>query len=189
MKFSVKHKISSFLRELSIVCIGVTIAFIISSKHDKYKQDVLKTNVLATIVSEQIENIERIELSLKLNKEMLTNYDSIIKFIEHPSIGEHNSTVTVGKCIFNDTGYDLAIQSRVLSTLPFTIFKDISWCYKLQVSTTELQSSYINYLGSNIIERDAQFYKAAKNKLQDVNRAFEMLKTDLKDLIENINTS
>lgn len=187
-KTSIKSKILSFLRELFIVFIGVTAAFVISSRAEKTQQNTLKKNVLDVIKQEQTSNVGRIKIALKANKLMLANYDTIIE-----KLGSPNSSITihVNKSIFNDMGFDLAVQSRILSTLHFDVFKDISWCYKLQKSTIELESAYTNFLNGNnkTLSSTAErrvYYMKAQNLLRDVIRSLEMQQKDSQSLIDKL---
>ncbi len=179
----VKGKIGSFLRELFIIVIGVTLAFYISSKHEKEQHNILINNILNAIKNEQTTNIARIDATIISNQQMLQAYDSIISNIK-PSKNE--ITITVSKAVFNDMAFELAIQSGALSSLDFNLFADINWCYKLQKSCIEIQESYISYLEVNTIKK-MQHYISLKNKLKDINRAFELLKEESQSLVNSIN--
>lgn len=178
-------KILSYFRELSIVIIGISVAFAINKWSDSIKSENLKNKVLENMLSDLESNNFQIHKAKEANELMISQYDSLISLIENDSDISLNINFYVSKVVMASTSLELAISMGVLSDVSFDLARDISFCFKLQSDLLEFEKAFFDYLEVKE-ENRLRYYKKARSKAVNYNNAIISLDQTQSQLIEDI---
>lgn len=182
---SMKKGLLNYLHELSIVILGISIAFAINKWSANNKDLEKEKVVMETILSEIENNNFYVNDVIRANDKLLTQYDSVVQVLESSGVDDVNLVLTVSKLLFQDSGMDLAISIGVLSNVDFTLARKISFCYKLQQNILDFEQAYFDYLEVKEDDRKT-YYRTCRVKVSNFNNALKTLDQEQKNLQEEI---
>ncbi len=184
-------KIKEYLKELSIVILGILIAFWISNIGTDFKDRTTQRQVLHTILSELKDNNERIK-STDQNLEIL---QSTFKGIHN---GDSSSTLNIDYIELNlkSIGYETAKNTVIFKDLNYALTSKIVENYESQNSLDELESKMLDELflliknkRKNSQSSDIDFLLLQIRNLKNDLESFDLKQKQLiKDLQEFLKT-
>ncbi len=180
-----ENKFLAYIRELSIVIVGISIAFGINKWSENRKSLEKEKLVLETVVSEIENNNFYVKGAIQANELLLQQYDSVLLLLETENSDQVNIVLTISKLLFQDSGMDLAISIGVLSDVEFQLARDISFCYKLQQNILGFEKTYFDYLEVKE-ENRRTYYNTCRTKVNNFMMALKTLDEEQIQLKEDV---
>ncbi|MCI1648410.1 MAG: hypothetical protein LKI39_13145 [Bacteroides sp.] len=174
-----------YFKELSIVILGILIAFWINNIGAGQKEKATQKQVLNTILSELKENKENI-------KESIANLDSLqsafVQIQETKNNIKHSANITIkytGSDLKN-VGYEIAKYTGILKDLDPGLMSKIVECYKYQDSLNELESSMRNGIFGFFKDKGEDNINYLVLQISILTENFKRLETEQDILIEDL---
>ncbi len=181
----VNKKLIAYLRELSIVIFGVSIAFWMNKWSENTKSLEKERLVLETVSSEIGNNNFYVKEALRACELVVDQYDSVLLLLKTKDQVDVNMVLTISKLLFQDSGMDLAISMGVLSDIRFELARDISFCYKLQQNILGFEKAYFDYLEVEEEDREV-YYTNSRTKVNNFIMALQTLDKEQAQLKETV---
>lgn len=174
-----------YFKELSIVILGILIAFWINNIGAGQKEKATQKQVLQTILSELKENKENIKKSIE-------NLDSLqsafVQIQETRNNTSHSANVTIkytGSDLKN-VGYEIAKYTGILKDLNPGLMSKIVECYKYQDSLNELESSMRNGIFGFFKDKGEDNINYLVLQISNLTENFKRLEAEQNILIEDL---
>lgn len=182
-----KKAILNYIRELSIVIIGISAAFAINQWSEGNKDSRREKQVLQTILSELENNIFYVDDAIESTTKTISQYDSAITLLDVKEANDVGLSLTVSKLLFQTNGIDLAIASGVMENMDLKLARDINFCYKFQNNILEFEKTYFDYFEAQQ-DNKRSYYIQSKVKASNLLNAMKSLHETQLDLKEKIET-
>ena len=162
--------IKEYFKELSIVILGILIAFWINNIGMKYQKHSTQKQVLSAIFNELNDNQKEIKITLENLNQLRLNFEKI----QNTAISSDSSKISIKYTNSNlkSIGYETAKYTGILKDIDYKLVSGIVECYEFQKSTEELETSMKD-----------EIFVFFKNKKQD---NVNYLILQISNLIENI---
>ncbi len=181
-----KKAILNYIRELSIVIIGISTAFAINQWSEGNKDRKREKQVLETILSELDNNLFYVDDAIESTSTTITTYDSALSILNEKGINDVDLSLKVSKLLFQTNGIDLSIASGVMENMDLDLARDINYCYKFHNNILEFEKTYFNYF--EVQQEDEKVYyrqlKVKANNLLSALKSLRSTQIDLKEKIE-----
>ncbi len=180
-----RKAIVDYIRELSIVIVGITVAFAINKWSERNQNHEKEKHVMETVLSEIENNNFYVKEAILANEKVISQYDSALMLLETVGDRPINIIINVSKLLFEETGMELAVSIGVLSEVDFQLARDISFCYKLQQNILDFEETYFDYL--DVDEEDRKrYYRRCKSKVSNFTNALKTLDEDQVELRKEV---
>lgn len=133
----------SYLKELTIVIIGVTIAFWLEGIGESIKRKRLTNKVLVNIENEMQFNKERISGIIDFQNKILDRYDSLLAV--DPENDLSNFGISIIQISANNSAYEIAKSNNILSEIDINLANEITRCYMVQDMLRSIENRMRDY--------------------------------------------
>ncbi len=171
-----------YVKELSIVILGILIAFWINNLWMRHEEHSTKKQVLTVILNELNDNKQETKAALDNLNQLLGNFEKIQKLVS--TSGSYDISIKYTGSNLKSIGYETAKYTGILKDINHKLMSEIVEYYEVQKGTKDLETSvrdeififfksntpnYVDYLmlkTSNLIE-NLQYLEAIQNQLSE----------------------
>ncbi|MCE7996787.1 MAG: hypothetical protein HEP71_32805 [Roseivirga sp.] len=134
----------NYLKELTIVVIGVTIAFWLEGLGARLKRHSLTEKVLENIENEMRYNLDRITSLTSFQDEILNSHDSLMTY--NPDYSVQDFAARFMTISSNNSAYEISKSTNVLSEIEITMANEITRCYYIQDRLLSIEDRLMGFL-------------------------------------------
>jgi len=180
-------KVKEYFLQLSIVILGILIAFWVSNLGSDYKDKSTQNQVLNTILNELIDNNESINTTLK----SLDTLNTIYTRMQEKNTITENFTINYVGLGLTSVGYEIAKYTGILKDLDYELTSKIVGNYESQNSLQEAESLMVNELFKLVKNKSNHGYEIDYLLLQIMNLSNHIKSFDVsqKELIKVLTVS
>ena len=128
-----------YLKELSIVILGILIAFGINNIWMKHKEHSTQKQVLMVIQNELNDNEQETKTALENLSLLLRTFEKIQKLAD--SSGSHDVSIRYTGSNLKSIGYETAKYTGILKDIDHKLMSEIVECYEIQKETKDMETS------------------------------------------------
>jgi hypothetical protein len=145
--YSEKHSIVNYLKELSIVVLGVTIALVLGNMNENRKAGVKKKKAISLMLQELKDHQHTFKVAMAYQDTLLNDYEDSL-------VHQENYDVTLPKLSLNTSAYTFMIYNDIFNDLHFKKATYIMSYYSDLKDLLDLETNLMKAISNNAVNAD-----------------------------------
>ncbi|MCG6189386.1 hypothetical protein [Maribellus maritimus] len=128
-----------YIKELSIVIVGILIALWINNIWTRHEKHTTQKQVLTVIQNELNDNKQQTKITLDNLNQLLGNFEKIQKLAS--TLGSYDVSIKYTGSNLKSIGYETAKYTGILKDIDYKLMSEIVEYYEIQKETKDLETS------------------------------------------------